>query len=221
MVRTITRDVIELEPQILLSRELLQGAALVRDDVELVAWHLYDEARPTATATAQGVLHPDDAVFDTLQTGPEWTEDDEGYNLSVRIPGAHLTPGGTTLRLEVILHGGHGRGLRGAYGALVPESAESEDGMTGSFEVGAPREERVRVKRSRASDGMDAWIVDAMPDSTTQEVLDAVEAGDKSLDPYEMYLVDTSDQAIAARQHFVEHGTLRGFDPSKMSGAHN
>jgi len=104
MARPFRHEVCEGQTVTLLARHILRsGEWLTVEDVQLVLWRIFDDGDPGAGVLANGVRVPSLTISDTLQTGPEWTEDEDGYNVSVVIPGTHLSRGGTVYRVEITL----------------------------------------------------------------------------------------------------------------------
>ncbi len=104
MARAFRHEICEGQTVTLLARHILRsGEWLAVQDVQLVLWRVFDDGDPASGVLANGVCVPTLSVFDTLQTGPEWTEDEDGYNVSVVIPGVHLSRGGTVHRVEITL----------------------------------------------------------------------------------------------------------------------
>ncbi len=46
-----------------------------------------------------------DTIFDTLQTGDEWTEDNDGYNFRDGVPGSRFSTGAKVYRVEYLFIG--------------------------------------------------------------------------------------------------------------------
>jgi hypothetical protein len=70
------------------------GSFLTQASLNSVAYSVYDLNSATPdTAVADGTVTISDCVFDSFQTGPMWTVDDEGYNFAHRIPGTAFGSG--------------------------------------------------------------------------------------------------------------------------------
>lgn len=87
-------EILEGESVPLLSRvRAYDGGYLIQADVSSIAYQVDDLDDPTATGDT-GSLTTSDVIFDTLQTGNLWTEDDTGYNFAWT-PAASLFVGAT------------------------------------------------------------------------------------------------------------------------------
>ena len=65
---------------------------------------IYSDGTVEANEVALTVAN---VVFNTLQTGPEWTADNAGYNLAVIIPGASFPQAGDyVVRIDLTPNGG-------------------------------------------------------------------------------------------------------------------
>lgn len=85
-----------------LARAVGQDAvAITQASLTSVAWKAFDESGATRdTPVANGTLTIADDIFDTLQTDPRWTLDDDGYNVRHEIAATVFSAGDHIYRVE-------------------------------------------------------------------------------------------------------------------------
>jgi hypothetical protein len=76
------------------------GDVIVAADVESISVKVWDKLEGTLVSTT--AVDPLEAVYDTLQTGPRWTEDDDGYNVEIKLAGSNFPDGDRTYRVEAL-----------------------------------------------------------------------------------------------------------------------
>lgn len=78
------------------------GAAVVQADVYDITVRVFDLSSSTpSTATVEYPLVITDVVFDTMQTGSDWTVDTTGYNFKGTLDGSWFPKGGRVYRVEI------------------------------------------------------------------------------------------------------------------------
>lgn len=75
------------------------GDAIVQADIETITCKVMTLA---GTVVVSPTVTVNTAVFDTLQTGDEWTEDAIGYNFRHALPVTAVPNGGTIYQVEYI-----------------------------------------------------------------------------------------------------------------------
>lgn len=103
MAATITKAVVfEDSGATLLARVLGNaGTPITQASLTSISYKVFDlnAADPTA-ATQTGTLTISAVVFDTLQTDPRWTVDDEGFNFAYAAPASWFSESTHTYRIE-------------------------------------------------------------------------------------------------------------------------
>ena len=81
-------------------RVQVNGEPVTQADLSSITWKVFPEAGGDAVAT--GTLTVATAVYDTLQTGDEWTEDDTGYNVRHDVLATSITnPGRYVIEYKI------------------------------------------------------------------------------------------------------------------------
>lgn len=78
------------------------GTLITQASLTSITYYAYDTG--TATQTGTGTLTISSVVFDTLQTGSNWTVDGTGYNFLATIPGTCFPDGGKVYRVEIVFN---------------------------------------------------------------------------------------------------------------------
>ena len=83
----------------LMFRVLVDGDYVTQADVDTFEYAIInDNTKEVLTALTELVVV--DCVYDTLQTGPEWTRDNVGYNVKHQVDHTYFTDPDTTYRIE-------------------------------------------------------------------------------------------------------------------------
>ena len=94
-----TFRVVAGNPAVYIARILgLDGAYLQQADVSSIAYTVYDLDNASAQVTT-GTFTPSSTIYDTLQTGQIWTQDELGYNFKATLPAACFPTGNRRYRL--------------------------------------------------------------------------------------------------------------------------
>jgi hypothetical protein len=76
------------------------GTLIDPDEISTIVAKVWD--RLTSTLVATNTLSANDCVYAELQEGDvRWTQDDEGYNVEIKLDGSNFPEGDRTYRVEV------------------------------------------------------------------------------------------------------------------------